>query len=238
MRKWLDVQKQVGRWEKASLRIMADAFPSGKYETWATCRVIVPHARRVLSHVTEEKEATLYRARIVANTARYLRFVSEYVVAENIGRAGLAMSEKVLGVEHLDTLSIVTELGLLLIDQDKHKGAELMLQRALKEMGRMHGAEHPKTLSTLSQVGVALLCQGKHKESESMLRGALKGMEKVSGVEDLGSTSTRISLAIILKSQSRNREAITLMKTSAQAYERVYGRHHPKTEEAFQYLNE
>ncbi len=42
--KWLGAQMQVGRWQKASLRIMAAAFPSGQHETWAACRVLFPHA--------------------------------------------------------------------------------------------------------------------------------------------------------------------------------------------------
>jgi hypothetical protein len=53
-RKWLEVQRQVGRWQKASLRIMAAAFPSGQHETRTVCRALLPHARKVLGYALEE----------------------------------------------------------------------------------------------------------------------------------------------------------------------------------------
>ena len=113
-RKWLEVQMQVGTWQKASLRIMAAAFPSGQHETWAACRVLLPHARKVLGYVLKETEATLDRARIADNTVWYLLLSGEYAAAERIGRTAVVGREEVLGVEHPDTLTSVSQLGLVL----------------------------------------------------------------------------------------------------------------------------
>ena len=118
-RKWLEVQMQVGRWEKASLRIMAAAFPSGKHETWAACRVLLPHARKVLGYVLEETNATLDRSRIADNTVWYLFLVGEYAAAEKIGRTAVVGRENVLEVEHPDTLTSVSNLGSVLQSQGK-----------------------------------------------------------------------------------------------------------------------
>jgi tetratricopeptide (TPR) repeat protein len=129
-RKWLEVHMQMGRWQKASLRIMAAAFPSGQHETWAACRVLLPHARKVLGYVLEEKEATLDWARIADNTVWYLLLTGEYAAAEKIWRTAVVGREEVLGVEHPDTLTSVSKLGSVLSRQGKYEEAEAMHRRA------------------------------------------------------------------------------------------------------------
>ncbi|OBT43745.1 hypothetical protein VE00_05623 [Pseudogymnoascus sp. WSF 3629] len=119
MMKRLEVQMQMGRWQKASLRIMDAAFPSGQHETRVACRVLLPHARRVLGYVIEETEATLERARIADNTVCYLILAGEYAAAENIGRTAVVGRENVLEVEHPDTLTSVSNLGSVLQSQGK-----------------------------------------------------------------------------------------------------------------------
>jgi hypothetical protein len=61
MRQWLVLNQQVGIWQKASLRIMAAAFPSGEHETRAPCQVLLPHSRKVLSYLSHDEEETLYQ---------------------------------------------------------------------------------------------------------------------------------------------------------------------------------
>ena len=177
-RKWLEAQMQVGRWQKASLRIMAASFPSGKHDTWAVCRVLLPHTRKVLSHVLEDIEATLDRARISDKVAWYLLLVGEYAAAEEIGRTSVIERERVLGEEHLDTLAGVSQLGSVLERQGKYKEAEAMQRRALEGYEKIVGVEHLDTLNSISKLGSVLHGQGKYKEAEAMLRRAIKGYEK------------------------------------------------------------
>jgi tetratricopeptide (TPR) repeat protein len=176
-RKWLEVQMQVGRWQKASLRIMAATFPSRQHETWAACRVLLPHARKVLGYVLEETEATLDRASIADNAVLYLLLAGEYAAAEKIGRTAVVGREEVLGIEHPDTLTSVSNLGLVLERQGKYEEAEAMCRRALEEREKVLGVEHPHTLTSVSQLGSVLERQGKYEEAEAMHRRDLQGSE-------------------------------------------------------------
>ncbi|OAF61950.1 hypothetical protein VC83_01568 [Pseudogymnoascus destructans] len=137
-RKWLEVHMQVGRWEKASLRIMAAAFPSGKHETWAACQVLLPHARKVLGYVLEETNATLDRSRIADNTVWYLFLVGEYAAAEKIGRTAVVGREE--------------QAWVLLERQGKYEEAEAMHRRALEGREKVLGVEQPHTLTSMANL--------------------------------------------------------------------------------------
>lgn len=97
-KKWLQGHGQVETWEKASLRIMAAAFPDGELETWAACRTLLPHSTKVLGYgIENDNEARLYRATIATNTTWYLVLMGEYTEAERVGQIAVVAREKVLG---------------------------------------------------------------------------------------------------------------------------------------------
>ena len=206
-RKWLEVQMQVGTWQKASLRIMAAAFPSGQHETWAACRVLLPHARKVLGYVLKETEATLDRARIADNTVWYLLLSGEYAAAERIGRTAVVGREEVLGVEHPDTLTSVSNLGSVLERQGKYEEAEAMHQRALEGREKVLGVEHPDTLTSVSNLGSVLESQGKYEEAEAMHQRALEGSEKVLGLKHPDTLTSVSQLGSVLGNQGKYKEA-------------------------------
>jgi tetratricopeptide (TPR) repeat protein len=93
---------------------------------------------------------------------------------EEMLRRALKGTEKVLGVDHPETLTALTNLALMLRDQGKYEEAEEMNRRALKGEERVLGVEHPYTLNTVANLASLLHAQGKHEEAERMNRRALK----------------------------------------------------------------
>ncbi|KAF1344366.1 hypothetical protein EJ07DRAFT_85131, partial [Lizonia empirigonia] len=82
-KKWLELREQVNVWQRAALRIMAAAFPSGQHETWAACQTLLPHSTKVLDYSTDKNDkAKLDRATIATNTAWYLMSMGQYAEAE------------------------------------------------------------------------------------------------------------------------------------------------------------
>jgi tetratricopeptide (TPR) repeat protein len=61
-----------------------------------------------------------------------LRDQGKYEAAEEMNRRALEGREKVLGVEHPDTLNSVSNLALVLQNQGKYEAAEEMNRRALE----------------------------------------------------------------------------------------------------------
>jgi tetratricopeptide (TPR) repeat protein len=80
----------------------------------------------------------------------------------------VAGKEKALGPNHLSTLSIVNNLGVLYFNQGKLVEAGEMYQRALAGTEKVLGPDHPSTLYTVNNLGSLYFIQGKPKEAEEI----------------------------------------------------------------------
>jgi len=74
--------------------------------------------------------------------------------------------KKVLGVEHPDTLTSVSNLASLLQHQGKYEAAEEMNRRALEGYEKVLGAEHPHTLISVNNLASVLRDQGKYEDAK------------------------------------------------------------------------
>jgi tetratricopeptide (TPR) repeat protein len=83
-----------------------------------------------------------------------------YREAEPLYQRVLTGYEKVLGTEHLDTLTSVNDLALLYWAQGRYDEAESLYQRALTGYGKVLGTEHPKTLINISNLANLYRDQG------------------------------------------------------------------------------
>ena len=70
-----------------------------------------------------------------------------------MNRQTLARREKVLGPEHPDTLTSMSNLALVLDSQGKYEEAEAMNRQTLARREKVLGPEHPDTLTKHEQLG-------------------------------------------------------------------------------------
>ncbi|PMD21295.1 hypothetical protein NA56DRAFT_528160, partial [Hyaloscypha hepaticicola] len=71
----------------------------------------------------------------------------KYAEAEAIDRQVLQLRETVLGKEHPDTLTNMSNLAVLLASQGQYTKAEAMNQQVLQLRETVLGKEHPDTLT-------------------------------------------------------------------------------------------
>jgi len=228
-RKWLELNDEVGKWRKASLRIMAATFPNGQHETWASCQKLLPHSKKVLGYSSGCEEETLDQASIAINTARYLSLLGEYELAGNINRSALKAREAMLEPEHPDTLISVSQLGSVLRRQGKYDEAEAMHRRALAGRNKVLGPEHPHTLTSVSNLGSMLERQGKYDEAEAMNRRALAGSKKMLGSEHPDTLISVSHLGSMLQRQRKYDEAEAMHRRALAGSEKVLGPEHSDT---------
>ena len=229
MREWLKQNKQLEKWRKESVKIMAKAFPSGEYKTWIDCQVLLPHSKEVMCYVSSNEDEVLNRATVASNTAWYLYLRGEYAAAEEISRDALDGRENALGPEHLDTLASVNNLGSVLERQGKYEEAETMHRRALEGYEKVLGLGHPHTLTSINNLGLVLERQGKYEEAEAMHRRALEGREKVLGPEHPDTLTSVSRLGSLLGRQGQYEEAEAMHRRDLEGCEKVLGLEHPDT---------
>jgi tetratricopeptide (TPR) repeat protein len=236
MRKWLEAEKKLGKWVKESIQALSDAFPSGAYETWEQCKLLLPHLKEVASHTTEDKQGLEKQAQCTQNAGWYLLLMGEYTAAQGFLQLSLETREKLLGREHPNTLTSVSQLGSVLERQGKYNEAEAMQRQALEEREKVLGREHPHTLTSVSNLGSVLERQGKYNEAEAMLRRALEGSEKVLGREHPDTLTSVSNLGSVLERQGKYNEAEAMHRQALEGLEKVLGQEHPDTLTAVYHL--
>ncbi|KAL4972509.1 hypothetical protein BDW66DRAFT_162838 [Aspergillus desertorum] len=132
----------------------------------------------------------------LARIGRCLRSDGRYDKAETLFL-------NVLGLEHPDTLTSVSQLGLVLARQGKYKEAEAMHQQALKSRETVLGSEHPHTLISASQLGSVL------------------------GPEHPDTLTSMHNLALTFRQLGKISDALSLIKKCADLRNKVLGSDHP-----------
>ncbi|KAH7131165.1 TPR domain protein [Dactylonectria macrodidyma] len=226
---WLSSFSNIQQWKREFLKVISDQYPLGEYENWPECKRLDPHVDKILKEEPNSTEDVLRWARLLTNAGWYRWKKGIYEEAEEINRQALDAREKVLGREHPDTLTSISNLAGVLQDQGKYEEAEQMDRRALDARERVLGREHPDTLMSISNLASMLGYQGMYEEAEQMNRRALDAREKVLGKEHPDTLMNLSILAAVLGYQGKYKEAEQMDRRALDARERVLGREHPDT---------
>ncbi|RYD25193.1 MAG: tetratricopeptide repeat protein, partial [Verrucomicrobiaceae bacterium] len=171
-------------WERAVDLLLREAPQnSGDVSHWNAWRRLAPHCAAVLAG-TEPQDSSLSVLRLMNGYAIFMQFANaEYAEAEPFFQRGLEASERVLGPEHPDTLTSLSNLAALLHAKGDCAGAEPLHRRTLEARERVLGGEHPSTLTSLSNLAFLLHAKGDHAGAEPLHRRALEARERVLGPE-------------------------------------------------------
>lgn len=100
---------------------------------------------------------------------------------EIMHRLDLQKAERLLGPEHPDTLSSISNLAVVMRTPGDFEQAEAIYRRALQGRERVLGPEHQHTLDIISSLGSVFNAQCRYKGAEDMHRRALVGRENALG---------------------------------------------------------
>ncbi|KAJ5712968.1 uncharacterized protein N7483_010149 [Penicillium malachiteum] len=208
VRAWLDMHQQLRGWLAKSRRIMARAFPDGKYESWMQCQSLLAHAQSVLKFMYDlDDEDRLNAATLSSHCGWFLVLQGAYEEAESMHLGALEAREKVLGSAHPDTVTSVNQVGNVLLSQGEYEEAEAMYRRALDGYEQGLGREHPHTLTSVGNLGLVLSNLGKYEEAEAMYRRALEARGRVLGLEHPDTLTSLNTLGNVFNNQGKYEEA-------------------------------
>jgi hypothetical protein len=86
----------------------------GRYENWTAWGAINPHVQVVIGFVFNTDSYLLQRASILSSATQYDLEQERHEAAYRKAREVFVIREKALGPEHLDTLTSVTNLAMVL----------------------------------------------------------------------------------------------------------------------------
>jgi tetratricopeptide (TPR) repeat protein len=168
-----------------------------EYQRTFRLRTFDCSANDFVREIADESENDEIVLPSLTRVAQMLFKEGKYSTSEVLYRRALEGYERVLGVDHPDTLFSVNNLGSLLKKQGKLEEAEVLYRRTLEGRERVLGVDHPSTLISVNNLGFLLYQQGKLDEAESLLRRTLEGYERVFGPEHSNTQNAAANLKII-----------------------------------------
>ncbi len=152
-----------------------------------------------------------------------------YPQAQQQLERALTLRRRVLGAEHVDTLSTMSELALLYISQGKHALAEPLLTNVLAAQRRLRGDQHPETLATMNDLAMVANARGDYPRAAMLFEGVLKTQRRVLGEEHREVLVVMNNLATTYLNQGKYTQAGELYEKAVELKRRTLGPEHPST---------
>lgn len=230
-RAWLNrngTKKEFARW---ALLAVSDYYPYGHFEDIPTCSAYLAHAYAVLNSddTDVETEERLVKASLRHRVGGFFWFQGRYVEAERLQRDAIRVREELLGAEHPETLTVVSDLASTLWRQGRLEEAERLEIRVVEAWKRAEGEEHPKTLDVMSNLATTISNLGRLEEAEELGSRVAQTRKRVLGEEHPDTLTSMNNLAVTIRDQGRLDEATQLQRNVMEIMERVLGDEHPGT---------
>lgn len=122
--------------------------------------------------------------------------------------------------------TILSKLGIALLDTADLQGAGLNLKRALELNEKILGAEHPDVAISLNNLAELYRIQGRYTDAMLLLKRALRIREKILGADHPDMANSLNSLAALYQSQGQYSDAKPLYQRALMIQEKTLGPDH------------
>lgn len=204
--------------------------PSQSRGNSVTAREILDQAaQQIETGLAQDPEAQAHMMFVMGEVYDNLGLVPQ---GKALVARALELQRKVLGPEDPETLTSLSQLSVILLEEGQYAEAEKLQREALAARKRVLGPEHPDTIRSLSRLAGVLSWQGRNAEAEALKREAIDIQRRVLGPEHPDTLAMMNSLVPILWSsgdESRYAEAEKLQRDALDVERRVLGPEHPDT---------
>jgi tetratricopeptide (TPR) repeat protein len=182
------------------------------------------------SHAVEQqfKNQPLVQARLSNAIGETYQALGLLDAAERALRSALEIRRRVLGNEHPDTLTSISNLGELLRVELKVVEASRLLREALETRRRVLGETHPDTLESIQRMGWLQTRNGL-PQAEPYFRKALEHRRQVLGNEHPDTLDSINDMGWLLYQQGKYTEAEPYWREAMETRRRVLGDEHLQT---------
>lgn len=211
------------------------------------------HLDRCISHAKaafgkSDKEGLALLPEVTSLFARFYRRQGRYADAELLLKLALAETERVLGVQHPDSLRALESLAIVSRRQGNYNIAEHLFKRALARRqenltsgtidtvaskhlssGQSRSQGRVDTLRTIQKLANVYSDQGRYDEAEDLFKQSFRGMEENLGSNHLETVSIGQNLANVYQKRGRYDDAELLYQRALEVKETELGSEHPDT---------
>ena len=203
-------------------------------------RALVTHVRANLQQgiIGEDQATAKYSDNAYTKFGWLLREQGYSSEAKKLQFQVLELRNRVLGVEHPDTIWAMANLAVTYRHLGKYAEAEKLEMQVLDARNRILGVEHPDTIWAVANLAATYQNIGKYIEAEKLQIQVLNARNKILGEEDPHTIWAMTNLAITYKNLGKYTEAEMLEMQVLDARNKILGEEHPHTIWAMAYLAE
>ncbi|KAK6344064.1 hypothetical protein TWF696_007710 [Orbilia brochopaga] len=229
-RKWLDREQMIDKFAGLALLAVSNAYPFVEFENWPTCRKYLPHAYSVLQYKgSGPADENLARASLLHSVGTYLYSSGLWKDAERLLLEAVEMKGRLLGEEHIHTLTSMGNLALTFRNQGRWEEAEELGVQVIKALTEKLGADHLDTLTSMGNLALTFWNQGRWEEAEELEVQVVEARTAKLGVDHPDTLTSMDNLASTFRSQDRWEEAEELGAQVVKSRTAKLGADHPDT---------
>jgi serine/threonine protein kinase len=150
----------------------------------------------------------------------------------------LDLRRRQLGPDHVETIGLMNDIGIILYSQGKRREAEKLFVETVEAKRRALGPEAPSTLRSANNLAVMLAEQGSYEEACKLAQETWRIQQRVEGPEKIFTLRSAYNVAIMWRCQGRTNDARKLFEETLQTLRRVFGPEHQDTLRVMDYLAE
>ena len=154
---------------------------------------------------------------------------SHYIEAKKYYQKALSITEKLFGLEHLETAMSQSNLAVLLNELGEKDLAEKLLCSAIATRTKVLGIDHSETLTAINNLALIFYGNSNFKEALPLFEQCLKSRKRVFGKFHRETATSLNNLALILTDLKKYADAKVLYKQAILVDERTLGHDHPDT---------
>ncbi len=158
--------------------------------------------------------------------------------ARQLFEENLEVSRRILGNQHLETLTNMNNLAGLLQQQSKLEYSRMLFEEALQGLRGTLGSSHPLSLTGMSSLAELLRTQGNLKEARALQEQAVEGLRRALGSNHPDTLRSLWNLATLLHDMKEHGAAAALLRECFEGRQRVLGPKHPSTLSCKVYMDE
>lgn len=163
---------------------------------------LVSHLITSFNAISQPSELRNLSSGVLPSYAKFLYTLDHWSTEAKIERCLLELSCDILGLEHPDTILVMSNLAATLRAQGKLDEATDMMRKVLEKRIQILGAEHLNTISAMSNLAIILGDQGKLEEATDMMKEVLEKRTRNFGAEHRYTTSTAQNLNVLSRRQA------------------------------------
>ena len=169
------------------------------------------------------------QARIMVTMGTIYTNLGLYDRAERLLDHAVTTDRRVLGADHIATLTAVNALANVYWFQGNYSQAEPLYLEVIDRRSRVLGEEHPDTLRAQDDLASLYAQQKRFDEAERLVQRTLEVQRRLFGQEHPDTNLSLNILGAVYYAQKRYAEAEPISKQALHISRRVLGEQHPET---------